>query len=370
MAQTDELNFLYEQINQAVSPEDIFGQFAPGKINQEKEDEIKKTFRRLAKIVHPDRFGPDLNEVATETFAKLNQFYERALEKIKNGKYGEHSTKSDQRTESSFIIQTAKRSYRINRTVAQGDLATVYGGVCDDDNDQNGQVIVKVVDDPTDNEMLRNEIRVIKILQAEPSNQSKHLPMLLDQFKTTDGQLGAIFRFFDGYDFPALREKCPNGVPAYPAAWILSRTLSVIGYAHFKGVLHNNIEPAHFLVRPRDHNLCLIDWSYAIVNPAKSGERFRVFNEDYSAPEIRERKVPLPSVDLYSIGKCLIYLLGGDIKTDKMPDSVPEKFQRFIKFFVLKSQLGRAQDAWEMYETLEELRKEIWGRKKFVEFAI
>jgi serine/threonine protein kinase len=217
---------------------------------------------------------------------------------------------------------------------------------------------------------MRNEARIIGILQNEPSNQSKHLPVLLDQFRTTDRRSGLILKCFNGYDLYSVREEYKDGVDQKHMVWMLNRLLSVLGYAHSKGIIHGNIEPAHLMIRPSDHNLCLIDWSYGIVDPSATGDGFKVFNKDFSAPEVKERKPPIPSSDLYSVGKCMIYALGGNIKTNTMPDSVNKDLQRFIQFFIRESPIQRAQDAWEMQNQLVELIEYLWGPRKFLEFRM
>jgi hypothetical protein len=120
------------------------------------------------------------------------------------------------------------------------------------------------------------------------------------------------------------------------------------------------------MVRPNDHNVWLVDWCWSIVNPAQTGESFRCLNEEYSAPEVAEKKSPLPSADLYSLGKCMIYAAGGDPKTGELPEAMDERLARFIKFLVVESPLGRAQDAWALYSRLDRLREELYGPHEFV----
>ena len=306
-----------------------------------------------------------MKEMSDEAFNRVTKLYEKAEKKIKNGTYG--TKKGNEEEKRIFVIKTKKREYNIKSGIAKGDISTIYGGGCD--GDEFGEIAVKVIDDPADNDFMQNEIRILKIFQAEPGNQSKHLPVLLDQFRTSDSQLGIILRYLDAHDLHSVREKYKKGVPQEHVAWIAERLLSVLGFSHSKGIVHCNIEPAHIMVRPKDHNIFLIDWSYAAVNSAKTGEGFRVLNEDYSAPEVAKKKLPAPASDMYSAGKSLVYLLGGDVKTNKMPP-IDERLKRFIDFLARESELQRAQDAWEMVMHLKEIRKEVFGEKRFLEFKI
>ena len=364
---TNNLKSIYRQLTEALCPEDIFDvvEAAP-------EEQIKTIYRSMVKTVHPDRYqhDPELKELANEAFLFLEEFYNQALLKVEKGIYGNRQESIDT-GESRFTIKTAKREYHIRTLIAQGDLSTLYKGDCAGGGQELiNTVAVKVIENPEDNDFMQNEIRTLKSFQEEPSKQSKHLPVFIDQFKTTDNQLGLVMKYIDGFDLYTIREKYKDGVPDIHAAWILERLLSILGFVHSKGIIHTNIDPAHIMVRPRDHNVYLIDWGYSVIRPGVTDQGFKILNEDYSPPEVEGHKHPIPASDLYSSGKCMVYLLGGDIQTDLIPDKVNPAFRRFVEFFLRKSPLQRAQDAWEMYNALKELRTEIWGSKKFVEFLI
>jgi hypothetical protein len=266
-----------------------------------------------------------------------------------------------------FELSTDKGNYHLTTTLARGDLATVYGGI---HRDTGRDIALKLADDPADNDLIQAETRVLSLLSDPPSPQQKHLPLVLDQVRSGDERLGTVFERLDGIDLCTLRERLPEGVPERHLIWILRRVLSVLGLAHSRGILHGNIEPAHIVVRPRDHNVWLVDWCWAIVEPKRTGQTFRCLNEDYSPPEARERKPPLPSSDLYSLGKAMIYAAGGDPVEKTLPASMDERIQRFLKFFAYESPLGRPQDAWDMYKQVDNLRKEVFGKHEFVELIV
>jgi len=360
----------YEKLLQAICPEDIFGESKNDKESDEKQ--IKKVYRDLSKIVHPDFYSDrNQNEIAKHAFQILNDLHEQAEKNWEAGTYGQRIPGDNHGSENGgFAIKTQKRDYVIQSAIATGDLATIYGGMVVGTTGPEGHVAVKIVNDPEDNDLAFNEIKVLRIFQAELSPQSKHLPVILDNFKTTNNQYGTIMRYFDGYDLYSVREKYPQGLDPRHVAWILARTLSAIGYVHSQNIIHGNIEPAHILVRPRDHNICVVDWSYACVNPLIAGDSFKVFNELYSPPEVSEKKPPLPSSDLYSLGKTMIYLLGGDPKTNYIPIQIPQLFKQLLQAMVLPSPLQRPRDAWELYRYLGETRTKIWGPARFLELVM
>lgn len=365
---SQELDMIHRMVMGADCPEKIFGSSA-------NPDSIKKIYRQLARVLHPDLYHGRAEEkvIAEESFKKLNDFYERAQERFESKTYGDCAAGENANSQQSdFIIKTRKAEYHVESAIAQGDLSTVYGAYFIDEKGVKNNVVVKVIDDPADNDLAQNEIRVLRMINEETGSQKKHLPVLIDQFRTSDGQIGIVLRRIEGHDLRSVREneRYRQGVPQKHAVWMLNRLLSVLGYVHSKGIVHGNIEPAHLMIRPKDHNLFLIDWSYAIVNPAETGDGFKVFTEDFSAPEVKDKKPPLPASDLYSVGKCMVYVLGGDLKTNKMPPSVDVRLQRFIQFFVRESPLQRVQDAWEMHGQLMKLIEELWGPRRFLEFEI
>jgi len=269
-------------------------------------------------------------------------------------------------SEVDFTVTATGNTYRVQRILAQGDLAMLYRGCCETGARSGQDVTVKIAMQREDNDLLLEETRILRTLQSVEGAQRKHLPEVYDQFQTPAGQAGIIFGYLDGYDLDEVRERYPGGLNAEHVAWILARALSGLGFAHQQGIIHGNIEPAHILVRPHDHNVFVIDWTYAVVAPEKTGQGFRAHNPDFSPPEVMARRPPLPASDLYSLGKTMIYLLGGDVRQDSLPPSVDERFARFIQFMVRESPRQRAQDAWEVAEQLARLRVEIFGPQRFL----
>ncbi|MFT7624434.1 MAG: hypothetical protein ACI9WU_003622, partial [Myxococcota bacterium] len=201
--------------------------------------------------------------------------------------------------------------FAIHTAFAEGDLTTVYRGV----DGQGDEVAIKLATDRADNDLLLREARVLAALHRQDSPQRKHLPTLLARITSEDGRAGNVLSWCDGMDLYAVRERFPEGVPVEPATWIWRRALSALGHAHNVGVVHCNIEPAHILVRPSDHNVFLVDWCYASVRPGQTGDGFVARNESFSPPEVAERRPPIPASDLYSLGASILWLLGGDPAT-------------------------------------------------------
>lgn len=277
------------------------------------------------------------------------------------------ASSNDKRVE--FAVTTERATYQVTTTLASGDIATVFGGHV---RGGNQAVAVKIADQTSDNDLMQHENRVLGLLHAATGKGEKskrHIVEARDQFRTADGRLGTVFDHLDGFDLTAVRDRCRRrgepGLPAKHVVWVLRRALAALGWAHEQGILHGNLDPVHVIVRPHDHMVWLVDWCWAVVNPAQTGQGFKALNEAYSPPEVKERGKPTPASDLYALGKCAIHAVGGDPATKTMPD-MDARLARFIKYMCVESQGGRPQDAWELYLQLERLREQIWGAHEFV----
>jgi hypothetical protein len=264
-----------------------------------------------------------------------------------------------------FAVKTDKATYCATSVIASGDISTVYGA---------GDVVLKIADAPSDNDLMQHETRVLGLLLAHEDKTTIHFVPPRDQFRTADGRLGTVFERLEGFDLTALRDRFKQrgepGLPPRHLIWVLRRALAALGWAHKNGILHGNLDPSHILVRGRDHMVWLVDWCWAVVNPEQTVQGFKALNETYSPPEVAERGKPTPASDIYALGKCAIHLVGGDPATKTLPDNMDPKLARFIKYMCVESQGGRAQDAWELYLQIDRIRQQIWGAHEFIPLEI
>jgi serine/threonine protein kinase len=360
-------------LSEASSPEDVFPSLRagprPGGLGWRAA--LRGEYDRLRAAVDPAAFPGDAGaRAAAETLShRLDELYREALGETATESAGYREAPPAEPAASSRLeIRAARGAYAATRVLARGDLATVYAGRSLDG--AGDPVIVKVAIDRADNDLLHDEAAALELLHSAGGPQRKHLPRLLDRFQTSEGLAGNVLSLADGFDLLAVRDRYPDGVPAEHVIWMLRRLLSALGYAHREGVIHGNIEPSHVMIRPSDHNLVLLDWCYSIIAPGRTGRGFKCENPDYSPPEVGQRRPPIPASDLYSVGRCAIFLLGGDLATGKLPAAVDDRLARFVAYLTRTSPLQRAQDAWDMFEELGRLRRAIFGAHRFVPFEM
>lgn len=359
MARIDDL---YWTIMFARIPRDIFSSLS-GDTKEQQIKSLEGIYQEMAKEVNPRKFVNNLDEQtrAEELSKELGSAFEKAKAKIKAGIYGQ--LEDTTRKHSDHIIRGSVKIYRVFDHWAEGDIADVYRAECDESDGSVVRICLKIVRDPADNDLMRNEIKVMNLLKH------KSLPVIIEDFEL-DGRVVNAMHYITRYDLVTLREKFyPKGVDQFHACWIFERLLSVLGFMHTNMILHGNIEPNNVIVRPPDHNAFLIDFIYAITAPTQH-DNFTGYNKDFSAPEVAKKMPPIPSSDMYSLGKTMVYLFGGDVCTNELPDTVDKLIQNFILRFLDPDPMKRKRDAWGAWHEINEIRRQIFGPKEFVEFIV
>lgn len=364
-----EFETLCLRIARANDPDDLFPR-AGGVERRREVDEQHATL--VAALERGGRLGEGAWRAAALMRARVDDLRARALEATAAEVSGYRAAAPPAAgvTEGGAVIRAARGAYRVTSALARGDLGVLYEGRCVEGEAEGEAVVVKIALDAADNDLMADEASALGVLWAAAGPQVKHLPRLLDAITTDDGRAGVVLSRVEGLDLTALRERFPRGLPAVHAIWITKRLLSALGYAHSLGVVHANVEPSHVLVRARDHNVTLIDWAYALVDPARTGRGFKAENPGFSGPEVGERRPPLPAADLFSVGRCMAFLLGAEAGGSDLPASVDDGLVRFVAHLTRPSALQRAGDAWQAHEELERLRAELLGPPAFVELDV
>ncbi len=345
-----DLSFLAEKINGAKRPEDIFGNLNGSP--EEQKEHIRNTYHQLSRQVHPDKFASsDLESqcLAGKTMGILNNLHNEAQKRVDSEIYGSGNSLSNGSQE----FNVGSSNYRISPDSITGDFSQVYFGERIDQQGQTEQVCVKVAKTLDENDLLKNEAKVLRVISH------KSLPSLVEHFMFEDQRVANTFRKIeDSYDLHTLREYFPNGFPQEHGVWVMDRLLSVLGHLHTNSIIHGSIEPGNILVRPRDHNSFLIDFALSIPNATQDNTKYGGLN-DFSAPEIDKDSRPHPATDMYSLGKSVVYLLGGQ-GTD-LPKGIDSRIENYLSGFLQEDPKQRKDDAWKAWHELKDLRTEIFG---------
>jgi eukaryotic-like serine/threonine-protein kinase len=175
-----------------------------------------------------------------------------------------------------------------------------------------------------------------------------------------DGSLIMVMSFVEGEDL-LKHVQAKGALDAETTCWIAQRVLSALYYLHFRGIVHRDVKPPNIIVDFDAHLATLVDFGLSKLRPDGSPDPSG-YTPDFGAPEQVAGKAPLPESDIYSLGMTMLFVMGGDLRTKAMPDSVPVPLQEFIQDMVRQDPLARPQDANRLNARLSDLRQQLFGR--------
>lgn len=323
---------------------------------------IKNAYKKLSKLYHPD--------CSTGDRAKFEQVQEawRILgdDKLRviYDKYGA--------TQSLDIIVKSKKSkseYKLQVKLATGDSSDIYLAVSNDK-----QYIFKISRSSIPQELLQHEFDVLSDLVNKSKSLSymKYLPQPIESFTINDKKIkrANVFEYVpDFYTLEKVREKKPDGLDGRHIGWIFKRLLTILGYAHQLGIIHNAVLPSHVLINPKNHALQLVGWIHSINN----GQITKNISTKYKLwypHEVLNKKPVSAMTDIYLAAKCCVFLVGGDPVIGSMPRFVPLRMQNFLKSCLMVSPNMRPSDAWDLLHEFDETLQSLYGPPKFCELVL
>ncbi|MHC1783268.1 MAG: hypothetical protein AB9891_11055 [Anaerolineaceae bacterium] len=374
----NELEKIIAQLEQAETPEQAFGRLKGSPTEQEAE--LTVLFHRMAKQAHPDAYT-SLNDksAAGAVFARLSVLYRQAQGRVREGIYGAGATPLDGWK---VVLRTPVRNYVLENSFSEGPLFNSYAGSFEESG-QRTPVTVKVPRDPRDNDLTENEAHTIQHLAKGKTARkcSIYLPHLLDSFYYNDG---GVVRFVNVFErqrgwvtLNDVHNAFPNGLDPREMSWIWRRLLVVLGFAHLNGRIHGAVLPENIEILPDQHGLRLMEWSHSVglADPPDSptGQILIPLDTDYRdwyPEEIQRSEPPMPGTDIDMGARCMIWLLGGDSISKKLPAYVPLALRMFFKGCTLAGKRSRPEDAWALKEEYEDLINKLWGKLKFHPFIL
>ena len=352
-------------IAEAVFPEDLFGAeniVLPPDILL---GFLRERYDLICATTDPKGYQhPDDIEAAIEASSKLSALYAQAEKRVRKQLYGIEGWGRPWPRSASTSFEVGPNRYFIGDKVAHSEHGILFQGYLEHDQLSIGEVMIKVADSASDNHFLENDARILDVLHAQGVPQWKHLPYVIERFRTGD-RVGLILRKQSGFTLAEVRQHAlyRNGVDRRDMIWMLDRILSCLGYVHQMGVLNCNINPQHIRIQARDHNVIVSGWSAAVHKPAVTFERFTGIADAFTAPEVLDGGQIGPWSDIYSTGLLMIWLLGGNTETLAMPASVEPELQSFLRSMVEQDPYRRPSDAWTLYNQETVIKDRLWERK-------
>lgn len=363
-----ELHAFLAKVKSAKTCEDVFGSFTGAIV---KYDDARSLYLRFARLTHVDHYvGTSDEPVATEAFSLLSSFWQEAEQKLKDGTYG----KTVAPRTLAAVIASKKEKYTVTAPFAGGDLSNLYRATSDDGK----QVLLKVARHPVINDLLMNEASALKRLKdgvVPATSWGDYFPEFIDAFRVKDAKgvtkHVTVLKWRDGF-FPLTEivAQYPRGVDPRHFVWIFKRLLSVLGYAHdHQKLLHGAVLPTHVLVRPENHGLMLVDWSYAAeLAPPASDCKVQALSPGYRSfypTEVLKKHHADQGVDIWMAAKCMEYIVGG---SDVL--WLARGFRNFLDGCLIPNPARRPINAFNLYDQFRALAEEVYGKPKWVDLVL
>lgn len=270
--------------------------------------------------------------------------------------------------------------------------ATMYP--CTITTRRNIQAILKVAQTHTANPLLQNEVRILdKLWGATRRRQNlqvfgQFLPVLIENFELPqpDGKRQVnVFQFKSGWmnlwEVGNRFTTAGTVLPPKQMAWMLRRLLSVIAFSYGQGIMHGAVTPTNVLINtaPKAHELNLINWDFAVWNPAQSGERIDnlPWTEyvDWYPDWVFDIEGPQPLMDVSMTLRSMIYALGGNPLTGQLSvhDNLepPEVWEGLQSFFEEVIESGDHNlTAANVLQQFSTLISGFWGPPRFIDFQL
>jgi serine/threonine protein kinase len=333
-----------EQVESAKTPADLFSD----------AEKARSTYRRLARVLHPDTNGGDPR--AVDAFAKLSDFWAQH-----NGSAPTPRVAGAPKT-SGIVYQTKRRDYTVGDLIARGDISNVYAVTSPSDDPASTRIhtaVLKMPRQPKNSDLVENEIRVLKELKDKvPERYHMYHSKTVDSFAHKDPTTGKTRRSIILKDLPgfvSLREVIdayPLGISGRHVAWIARRLWIAMDTAHEAGIIHGAVLPEHIMIHPTDHGLVLVDWSYARAK----GEKLKAAVPFYRNLGWYGSSIDRPldhRLDVRQAAYTLETLLGTQ-------DARP------FRAFFNGCRVASAPTAGTLYQEFEELLTNVYGERKYV----
>lgn len=277
------------------------------------------------------------------------------------------------------------RRCSVRERMAIGSISSIYR--CRIGNGRKLiEAVLKVARDSRSNDLIANEAAVLRLLHAGDGEGrfAPFLPVVEGTLSISDAgsdvprqaNLLRMHADISGpdelYTVEEVSRIYPGGLDQRHVAWVWRRLLTVLGFAHSRGVAHAAVLPPHVLIEGRDHKLVLIDWCAAARYSDGCGMPVAIISGghmEWYRSQGATTSPPAPSLDLALGARTMIQLLGGDPVDAKLPDSIEPALARYF-LRCMDETSPRPRDAWGLLEDFDKVIGALWGPRKFVELEL
>jgi hypothetical protein len=269
-----------------VTKKQIMDSLYPGEIFADNLADMKKEYKELCKIWHPDI---NKSNGADEVFKKINELFNWGQVMLKKGLWEVPGIKKF--VGSDNLIRRVR--YKVMYPFELGDMYI-------------GNNVVVYVLNPNYKNLYNNGLRGVSGFTFSSDRMKKemekYLPKVIDKFETKDGYLCLVLRKTP--DQILLKDALSyykGKIPDKHIAWILSSLYNISCYFEYLGISHNSIQLDTVFISPEFHSSSILGgWWYSV----KQGNKLisvpkKIF--DIIPPHVKNKKVGNIEIDLESI---------------------------------------------------------------------
>lgn len=270
------------------------------------------------------------------------------------------------------VVVVDNARFRLLARIATGHSADVWRA--ERATRLSERVVVKILRDPEDEPLLRNELAVLRELSQSSAKGTEFFAPFLPQGvafgiatgSAGGGRLAMVFREPAGFSHTLLgvRRAYPGGIDPRHLVWVWRRALELLGWLHLSGFVHGALLPEHLLVNARDHALRFVGFSCA----ARPGARLAVVSEKDQAlyPEALLSGGELSAhSDRIMLARTLLQVWGGSPlhATHAMPAELAQLIEH-------EASGASTLEAWPLSDEVSAVAKHCFGPPKFVELRL
>lgn len=290
----------------------------------------EKTYKRLLKIIHPDRAPEKLRVRADAAARKLGGLF----------------------ASTGISAEWTLGHWKIEKAPSYvGHLSKIYTARSEK---HAGKVYLKIVNHAADNCFLEAEKEHIQKFVTSSAEFERYAPKFVEQFMVDKRQIN-VFEVDENMASLESIHKRIGKIPMRHVVWMGNRALAFLGALCRVGVVHGGMLPSHLLFDGKAHGMCVVGWGASklsghiqIVDPAYV---------DLYPKEVLRKRSAHPSTDIYMLMKALV----------AVGEPFPKEFANLVEFCLADGPHARPVDAWWVWDKWREIAELVYGKPKFVE---
>lgn len=329
-------------LERASTPAEVFG------------DDPATEYRRLAKLLHPDRHmgDPRARQRAEAAFARLSAFYAAVTGKEPTGP---------------LVIATKRTTYSVQRDpLARGEAANVYRCEWLGDAGAPECGALKMPRSPKSSDLIQREALSLRRMATSGDEKLRNFaPELIATFRHRDTTTKVerrcnVLTNLEGWcSLAEVRAAYPAGLDGRDAAWIWRRVFAALALAHSAGVAHGAVWPEHVMIEPDLHGVILVGWGQSTELRSPLRALSRRWREAYP-PEVAAGEAVTEATDVYMASFTMAHLL----------EARARALRSFARGCMLDRESMRPHDVRELGRELDDLLERLYGPRRFRPFSM